>query len=84
MLGILDDIEAKRAEPTEQLCKYAALLRTMTPEEQNALDLVHSEIESGRKSNFTVAWLWETLRHNNYSIGKTVISEHIRGECACE
>lgn len=84
MLGILDDIEAKRAEPTGKLCKYADLLSTMTPEEQDALDLVHSEIESGRKSNFTVAWLWETLRHNNYSIGKTVISEHIRGECACE
>lgn len=84
-MGLLTDIEAKKAEPTEKLCKYGQAMRDlMTPEEREALDMVHSEIRSGYSSNFTVSWLWETLRKNNYTLGKTVVSEHVRGECACE
>ncbi len=91
MLGILSDIESRKAEAAQaqKLCKLGQLLRTLPAEESDALDhgivLVRGDALRPQADRFfTVAWLHGVLVDNAYPIGKTVVSEHVRKVCACE
>lgn len=83
-MGILDDIARRQDEASDKkVCKYRDLLNSLTPEELDAVLLVHTKIANGDPM-FTIKWLVDTLNANQRSIGKTVVSEHLRGVCACE
>jgi hypothetical protein len=94
VLGILDDIEAKKrasAYARVKRCKLGELLGSelaLSPSDhqalQDAIELVREDAKRPQAERFfTVAWLHDVLNNNQISIGKTVVSEHVRKVCAC-
>lgn len=70
-------------------CPLGALRDGFDPETQESFDVCVLAIEADRDTPqhrrvFTVAWLTSTLNENGYSIGKTTVSDHLKGTCICD
>ena len=66
-----------------RLCKLGDYRHDMTLEDQEALDLAITYVDAQAKG-FTIAWLVSVLNNNGYTIGKTVVSDHLARRCSCE
>lgn len=91
MLGILSDIESRKAEAAQahRACKFGHLLMGLSEEERaavnHAITLVRDDSSRPQSEKFfTIVWLQDLLVSNGYPIGKTVVSEHVRKVCTCE
>lgn len=70
-------------------CKLANIMASMEPREREAagraIKLVQDEkATAGAEPHFTIAWLTEILNDNGFPIGKTTVSDHVNGVCACD
>jgi hypothetical protein len=87
-VSIKNALDARKAQSlAPKMCKLGYLLRSLGGdlEEQQALataiDLVRKNPDDDL---FSVSWLVGVLKDNGHSIGKTVVSEHVRGVCVCD
>ena len=89
-MGLSEDIQQRALEASSLMrCKMGRLLDSL-PEVDRAsvlYALSMIEEESSRPVDarvFTVKWLTSILNSNGHSIGRTVIHDHLRKDCACE
>lgn len=61
-------------------CKLGDIRINMINDDRAALDYAIGWVREGRKSQ---AWLVGILNDNGHKIGKTVVRDHLREECAC-
>lgn len=89
-MGLVEDIQLQAAKhQLGRRCKLGQFIYEMDPQEQDAItyaiDMVLKDEATAQPARiFTKAWLTKTLNDNGYSIGKTVVSDHLSGECPCE
>lgn len=69
-------IELKRP----QRCKVGDYVVKMTNDDREAFGYALQWVREGKKSQ---AWLVNLLNDNGYQVGKTVVRDHLREECAC-
>lgn len=88
-MSLHDDIEAqvaKAAKPTR--CRLGVLLDEVDLADLDALQYAIERVRDEAKKDrpdplFSITWLTGVLNKNDYKIGKTVVSEHVRKVCAC-
>lgn len=61
-------------------CKLGDIRIKMNNDDREALDYA---IQWVRDEKASQAWLVKALNDNGYQIGKTVVRDHLREECAC-
>lgn len=83
MLSLHDAISAKLEEAkVPKRCKLGALRDSLDPRDQAALDYAFKAVRE-KHPGMSKVWLLDLLRSHGYDIGKTVVSEHLREDCAC-
>ena len=86
-MSLHDDIEAQVAKAdTPTRCRLGLILDEVDLADLDALQYAIERVRKEKddpKSLFSVAWLTQLLNKNDYKIGKTVVSEHVRKVCAC-
>lgn len=76
-MSIEQEVNDKIAETDVQsYCKLGRYLIGMPVNERDAI--VYA------LGHFSSQWTSDTLNRNGYPIGKTAVSDHIAGRCACE
>lgn len=89
-MSLVADISKKRLEHEQpKRCKLGGLLDVLNKEDKEAMDyaiamVVVDQQKAQYLRHFTVSWLTDVLNRNSRPIGKTVISDHLAGRCACE
>lgn len=71
------------------LCKLGKVLASLTLADQDALSYALDEVKREsllpqNKRTFTIVWVERLLNDHGHVIGKTVISDHLAGRCACD
>ena len=90
-LGLREDLRVRiEAERPPKRCALGLILDSMEDAGIRA-DIEYSmqqiAVEATLPQNerlFTLAWLHGVLTDNGYKVGRTVVGEHVRGECICE
>lgn len=89
-MSIAMAVTKRRIESDQQSgCKLGRLIPNLNTEDKEALLYAIEAVREDaakpvHRRFFTIAWLVELLNSNGYSIGKTVVSEHLGKVCACE
>jgi hypothetical protein len=90
-MGIAAAVAAKRQESfLKKLCKLGVLVDSISdPEDKDALEFAIQAARDELSKDpvercFSATWLVGVLNDNGYSIGKTVVSDHLRGTCSCD
>lgn len=89
MTSLLDDLTNRAEAPKRpKRCTFGHIYDSLDSIEQDALDkcIVGIEVDKDLPQPqrvFTISWLVETLGKHGYSVGKTVVSDHIGKRCSC-
>lgn len=84
-MSLADDVYAAPVRG----CKLYKLSLEMSEEDRKALEYAIAKVRDDSSTPqesrlYTIRWLVNVLVDNGHSVGKTVVSEHVRGDCACE
>lgn len=80
-MSLQADVEKARVElERPSRCKVGEHMDTMSNDDRAAFGFALQWVREGKKSQ---AWLVNLLNDNGYQVGKTVVRDHLREECAC-
>ena len=80
-MSFITEVTKKKLELNRPpMCKLGDIMSRMDDEDSEALAFALEWVSEGKASQ---AWLVKTLNDNGYPVGKTVVREHLREECAC-
>lgn len=89
-MGIAEDVQQRVSLKTSAGgCKVSSYLAEMSEDDRAALTLAfdlarEDQAKPPADRYYTIVWLLSVFTNNGYSIGKTVISDHLRRTCACD
>lgn len=80
-MSLQADVEKARIELERPArCKVGQFMVNMNNDDRAAFSFALQWVREGKKSQ---AWLVNLLNDNGYQVGKTVVRDHLREECAC-
>lgn len=83
-MSIADAVTRRQLEiAQERKCKFFRVFMLLDNEDRQAVQYVVDLIQQGSK-DFPIAWLHDTLVKNGHDLGKTAVSTHLAGKCACD